>query len=178
MNETTNSNGEDKPPVISPILSRCALEAIQYAYGRAMSPAMPCDSLYRYFYQQAFNECQRVPKLMFTVFNGGKALGSKVKFSKFYVIIDVQPTDPDEIDANILHYKIFAAIKKSLNVGKTGEAAFKPNATGSYFNALDSHNDTFKLLEDAINSVGVNTADRKYLSIGVNADLAQFYLPE
>jgi len=25
---------------------------------------------------------------MFTIFNGGKALGSKVKFAKFYLIMD------------------------------------------------------------------------------------------
>jgi hypothetical protein len=28
------------------------------------------------------------PKLMFTLFNGGKALGSKVKFAKFYLIMN------------------------------------------------------------------------------------------
>ena len=32
---------------------------------------------------------------MFTAFNGGKAVGSKVKFSRFYVIIDVKTTDAD-----------------------------------------------------------------------------------
>jgi hypothetical protein len=30
----------------------------------------------------------KVPKLMFTLFNGGKALNSKVKFAKFYLIMD------------------------------------------------------------------------------------------
>jgi len=30
---------------------------------------------------------------MFTVFNGGKALGSKVKFAKFYLILDFQQTE-------------------------------------------------------------------------------------
>ena len=42
--------------------------------------------------------------------------------------------------------------------------------SGSYYNALESVNDTFKFLEDAIASTGVNTAERKVLLIGVNAD--------
>lgn len=34
-----------------------------------------------------------LPKLMINVFNGGKESGSKVKFSRFYLIIDVNPVD-------------------------------------------------------------------------------------
>jgi len=34
-----------------------------------------------------------LPKLMINVFNGGKEAGSKVKFSRFYLIIDVNPVD-------------------------------------------------------------------------------------
>jgi len=30
---------------------------------------------------------------MFTIFNGGKALGSKVKFTKFYLIMDFQQSE-------------------------------------------------------------------------------------
>lgn len=41
---------------------------------------------------------------MFTVFNGGKALGSKVKFSKFYLILDIQPGD--DINAIEAYLKI------------------------------------------------------------------------
>ena len=53
---------------------------------------------------------------------------------------------------------------------KLGENGFKANMSGSYYNALESVNDTFKFLEDAIASTGVNTAERKVLLIGVNAD--------
>ena len=41
---------------------------------------------------------------MFTVLNGGKAAGSKVRFSKFYLIMDVGVTD--KIDALEVYYKI------------------------------------------------------------------------
>lgn len=34
------------------------------------------------------------------------------------------------------------------------------------------------MLEDAITSTGVNTADRKYLQIGINADSQSFYIEE
>ena len=53
-----------------------------------------------------------VPKLMFTIFNGGKALGSKVKFSRFYLIMNVKATDT--LDAQELYYKVSAAIKKNV----------------------------------------------------------------
>lgn len=36
-------------------------------------------------------ETDKVPKLMFTILNGGKEAGSKVKFSKFFLIFDVKP---------------------------------------------------------------------------------------
>jgi hypothetical protein len=49
---------------------------------------------------------------MFTILNGGKILGSKVKFSTFYFIIDVNGTD--EVDANEIYFKVTANIKKAI----------------------------------------------------------------
>jgi len=115
-----------------------------------------------------------VPKLMFTVFNGGKAVGSKVKFSRFYVIFDVKTADID-IDVNDLYFKVASAIKKGVQAHKLGENGFKPGVTGAYFNAHENFNETFKLLEDAIAQIGVNTAERKYVTIGINADAESYY---
>jgi len=114
---------------------------------------------------------------MFTAFNGGKALNSKVKFSRFYIIIDIQG-DEEDVDANEIYYKIAAAVKKGVAAHKLGENGFKPNASGAYFNAHDNHNETFKLLEDAIALVNVNTAERKYISIGINVDSEAYYLAD
>ena len=50
-----------------------------------------------------------------------------------------------------------AAIKKGVEGHKLGANAFKASSTGAYFNALESVNESFKILEDAINSTGVNT---------------------
>jgi hypothetical protein len=44
--------------------------------------------------------------LIFNVLNGGKAVSSKVKFSKFYLILDITPED--ELDAMEVFLKIQA----------------------------------------------------------------------
>jgi enolase len=99
------------------------------------------------------------PKLMFTVLKGGKAANSKVKFSRFYVIFDVKTTDTD-IDVNDIVFRVSSAIKKGLAAHKLGENGFKPGVTGVYFNAHENHNESFKLLEDAIATSGVNVSKR------------------
>jgi hypothetical protein len=86
---------------------------------------------------------------MFTIFSCGKALGTKVKFAKFYIILDM-PLE-GELEAVEIFNKFLAAFKKQLSTHKSGENGFKPGADGSYFNILDTLNDTFKYLEEAIN---------------------------
>ena len=77
-------------------------------------------------------------------------MNSKVKFSQFYILFDIR-ADDEEIDAVEAYYKVAGNIKKAISGHKLGENGFKANTTGAYFNALDSVNDSFKLLEDAIN---------------------------
>ena len=154
----------------NPYAIRGCLEALWFSYGHSVTPELPTHALYQQVWSQDINPATvTVPKLMFTVFNGGKALNSKVKFARFYVIMNVKVQDV-EIDANVMHHKVAAAIKKAITSHKLGEAGFKANVSGSYFNALDSVNDSFKMIEDAINSTGFNTNERKYLTIGINAD--------
>jgi hypothetical protein len=50
---------------------------------------------------------------MFNVLNGGKALASKVKFSRFYLILDVSPEDQD-VDALEIFLKVQAQIRKQV----------------------------------------------------------------
>lgn len=142
---------------------RACLEALWHAYGQVVTPEMPLTSQYRNIWSKDMIPTSVViPKLMFTVFNGGKALGSKVKFSRFYIIMNMKVQDV-EIDANDVYYKIATAMKKAITSHKLGEAGFKANQSGSYYNALDSINDSFKMLEDAINSTGLNTSERTVL---------------
>ena len=88
---------------------------------------------------------------MFTLLNGGKALGSKVKFSKFYLILDINASD--EIDVVEVFLKIQAQIKKQITSHKLGENGFRPGTDGSYYNPLENINEAFKFIEDAINAV-------------------------
>jgi hypothetical protein len=52
-------------------------------------------------------------------------------------------------------------IKKTLAAHKLGENGFKPSTAGSYFAAHDHHNETLKVIEDAINQSGVNVSNKK-----------------
>jgi hypothetical protein len=55
---------------------------------------------------------------MFTLFNGGKSLLSKVKFRRIYLIVDLKPEDSVNIDALQLYYKLAGAIKKGVSAHK------------------------------------------------------------
>ena len=154
------------------------MEALYFAYGHVTSPEMPSRSLYSNLQSREMTPTGvTMPKLMFTVFNGGKALNSKVKYTKFYLILNIKVQDV-EIDANQVYFKISTAIRKAITSHKLGEAGFKGNVSGAYFNALENVADSFKFIEDAITSVGVNTNDRKYLQIGINADGHSSYQEE
>ena len=63
------------------------------------------------------------PKLLCTIFTGGKAANSAVKFTKFYLIIDGSVN----ADLNLQQtFKGFVnALKSKFTVGKGGESAFK-----------------------------------------------------
>ena len=91
---------------------------------------------------------------MFNVFNGGKALSSKVKFSRFYLILDATPED--EVDIMEIYLKIQAQLRKQVAAHKLGENGFKPSIDGAYYNAFENVNETFKFIEDAIAAVQVN----------------------
>jgi len=71
----------------------------------------------------------KMPKFMFALFNGGKTNSSKVKFKRFYLIVDFGVDDVAAgKDAQLIYYKIAAAIKKGVASHKLGEAGFKLNA--------------------------------------------------
>ena len=62
---------------------------------------------------------------MFTLFKRGKTGGSKVKFRKFYLIMDFGVKDVAlGKDAQKIYYKIYAAIRKGISSHKLGEAGF------------------------------------------------------
>jgi|688.fasta_scaffold1744934_1 hypothetical protein len=64
-------------------------------------------------------------------------------------------------------------IKKTLAAHKLGENGFKPTPAGSYFAAHDHHNETLKVVEDAINQSGVNVSKKRHNTCRVNAKFCQ-----
>lgn len=67
-------------------------QALYYAFAKATAAQTPFLSMFKTNLLREFRpETDKVPKLMFTVLNGGKEHGSKVKFSKFFLIFDVKP---------------------------------------------------------------------------------------
>lgn len=154
--------------------------ALYYGVTKALNQQMPFEAMFKNttFKDYRYGH-ETVPKLMFTVLNGGKELNSKIKFSKFYLIFSFDHEDLPEVDIEQTYFKIQASIEKGVTSTKGGLAAFKRNPTdGSFFNAYDNINECFKLLEDAINATGVNTDAKKYLKIGINTDAQSWYVED
>lgn len=91
-----------------------------------------------------------------TLFNGGKDAGSKIRFSKFYLIVDLAPQDllmdtgegsPEKFDAYKAVMKLNSNIEKAIATQKNAPA-FKKSNEGAWFNAFDGVNECFKLIED------------------------------
>jgi enolase len=97
---------EQEPSVmINDAIIRACSEAVLYAYPFSTAPATPYQSLYRYLRNRDL-QTGPMPRFIFNVLNGGKALASKVKFSRFFLILDVSPED--EVDAMEIYLKIQA----------------------------------------------------------------------
>ena len=69
-------------------------------------------------------------------------------------------------------------MEKSIAATKQGLSGFKRQPDGSFFNAFDNVNDSFKFMEDVINQMGVNTPESKKLKIGLNTDASSWYLED
>jgi hypothetical protein len=56
----------------------------------------------------------RKTKLLINIFNGGKILGSAVKFSKFYLIVDAREQVLQDIDLTECFVKFIQSVKKTV----------------------------------------------------------------
>lgn len=145
----------------SPFAIKAVAEALMSSYGSIKNPETPAIAQYEQFSMKKFpaDGNPESLKFMFSLFNGGKALGSKVKIAKFYLILNYELQDVQEGgDALAIYHRVAAGIKKGLQSHKLGENAFKPTPGGQYFNAHENHNETFKVIEDAINQSGANVS--------------------
>ena len=157
-------------------------QAIFFAFAYAQNPRSPFQSIYKQATLREMRKSDRNPSIMFTVLNGGKDLASKIKFSKFFLIFCMTPGD--DFDAEAAYYKICQAIEKGVSATKQGVAGFKKGSPdGSYFNAFDNIGECFKLLEDAITSVGSfkvgkDEEERQPFKIGVSCDSNNWFVEE
>lgn len=124
---------------------------------------------------------------MINVLNGGKAAGSSVKFSKFYLIIDGYANTETNIPQ--AYSKFLLALKKGFGSVKGGESVFKVGPEGAFFNAFSTIAETFKQLEEAIAQSGANGVTsrpnsqqtkfdpdaRLVFKIGINCDAESIY---
>ena len=74
-NDAADANRSVIGKVCNPYAIRSCLEALWYSYGHTMTPELPSQSLYKQQWQRDMSPTGVIiPKIMFTVFNGGKAL--------------------------------------------------------------------------------------------------------
>jgi len=95
---------------------RACSEALTYAVAKCFSPHQVYEGFTQSFYPLDDDiDTHRNTKLLVTVLNGGKAVGSAVKFAKFFLVIDAasassQKIDPIEIIA--WYQKFLFALRK------------------------------------------------------------------
>lgn len=156
------------------IIIKACSEAIMYAVAKCFEP----NQVYRGFLQSYYPRDDEFgvknTKMLMTVLNGGKAMGSTVKFSKFYLIVDAGLySEPMEIMN--FYQKFLVAVKKAIQATKAGEAGFKLGVDGSYFNANATIAESLKMMEDAITISGANDDGRNLFKIGINCDADNSY---
>jgi enolase len=66
-------------------------QSLFYAFASAQNPRSPFQSIFKQTTLRQMKQSDRSPSLMFTVLNGGKDLSSKIKFSKFFLILGMTP---------------------------------------------------------------------------------------
>jgi hypothetical protein len=148
-------------------LVRACSEAIMYAVAKCYCVNDVFDGFKMSFYPYDEDlEITRNTKLLISVFNGGKAANSAVKFSKFYLIVDaaaqgLEGTKIDPIRIMSFYQKFLVTLKKAILSTKVGEAGFKMGVDGVYFNANANTAESFKMIEEAIILSGANDEGRK-----------------
>lgn len=104
---------------------------------------------------------------MVNCLQGGKAIGSKCKVFKYYLVAK------NVIDPGLLQ-TVLQAVRKSIVSGKGGEAALKYSSDGTFICPVDTIVDNLKIVEDAI----VSSGGKESLGIGVGWQADTLFLPD
>lgn len=106
--ESTQNQPANEPLKIGENAIRGALEALHFSYGPTVNKESPFKAVYHQLKQKKY-DCRnesKLPKLLFTIFNGGKEFASKVKFSRFYLILELSQFEKESPDALEIYMKI------------------------------------------------------------------------
>jgi enolase len=112
---------------------------------------------YQIFGELAEHKGDRNIQCMVNCLHGGKAIGSKCKVFKYFLVAR-NVTEPTVLQT------VLQAIRKGIVSGKGGEAALKYSSDGTFVCPMDTINDNFKIVEDAINASGA----KESLGIGLS----------
>jgi enolase len=119
-------------------------------------------------------KANKIPNLGIQIFKCGKGI-SKVKFDKFFMILDMSNNPPQNIIISLLKV-IQSTTKKILTAGKLGENGFRINNEGSHFSPYDTINDTVKSIEEMIKEI---SKDSSYslikITIGIDCNANSYY---
>ena len=87
---------------------------------------------------------------MIPLLQGGKQIGSSVKFTRFFLLVDPSLAETENLHVALRVFQ--QALRKSFGAVKGGEAVFKPDSDGPAFNAFSSINETLKQITEAANA--------------------------
>jgi enolase len=125
-----------------------------------------CTPLFKVFQDIAQNNEKKDIKCMVNCLHGGKAIGSKCKVFKYYIVAK-NVADPTLLQT------VLQAVRKTIVGGKGGEAALKYSPDGTFICPLDTIADNLKIVEDAIVSSGA----KDHIGIGLSWMADTLYTP-
>lgn len=141
----------------------------------------------------------KIPNLCIQIFKCGKGI-SKVKFERFFIIIDFNNLNLSSVNNNkefstisslslliSFYFKsIQSTTRKILTAGKLGENGFRLNNDGSHFSPYDTINETIKVIEEIIKEVNKEISSNSNitsqtsikLTIGIDCNGNNFFNEE
>jgi len=117
--------------------------------------------------QSAGNSNGKQIKTMINCLHGGKAIGSKCKIFKYYIVAK------NVVDPSLLQLAL-QGVRKAIVSGKGGEAALKLSPDGTFVCPLDTIADNLKIVEEAIAGCG----GKEHLGVGLSWAADTLFTPE
>ena len=104
---------------------------------------------------------------MINCLHGGKAIGSKCKVFKYYIVAK------NVVDPTLLQSAL-QGVRKAIVSGKGGEAALKLSPDGTFVCPLDTIADNLKIVQEAIAGCG----GKEHLGVGLSWAADTLFTPE